>query len=111
MKPFQWVIDRIKELAAEYPDRIAQCRYFNSDGSPECIVGHVLHELGAEECNTVDGIYLALNGAMLAPIDTLADILPWEKLGVEKPTREQVKWVVRRQASQDRGDRWHEAVA
>lgn len=37
---------KIRELAAEFPDRRAECFYLNPDFTPNCIVGHALLATG-----------------------------------------------------------------
>lgn len=43
------VLEEVKKLASEHPERVATCRYastMNMGDYPVCIVGHALHKLG-----------------------------------------------------------------
>lgn len=44
----QEVKESLAKIITENPDRrVAYCQYTNYDGAPECVVGVVLHDLGA----------------------------------------------------------------
>lgn len=77
--------------------RNAGLRYFNVDGSPCCIFGHVLERLGLPS---------------LAGIENLSvDQLPWERLGVEPPNPREQQWVLMVQNRADQYSCWPMAVA
>lgn len=113
LKPFRWVVQRIKELAAENPDRVADCRYFavERDGStqPCCIVGHALAEAGIRQEGDGDGDYIG-NGTASALAGTMAGQLPWVEFGFESPAVNELRWVSLVQHLQDGGYTWSEAV-
>ncbi|AKU42512.1 hypothetical protein SEA_NOSLEEP_74 [Mycobacterium phage NoSleep] len=112
-KPFRWVIQRIKELAAENPERVAHCQYFTveSDGStqPCCIVGHALAEAGIRQ-EDGDGYHYIGNDTASTPAGTLAGQLPWAEFGFESPAVNELRWVSLVQHLQDGGYTWSEAV-
>ncbi|ATN92637.1 hypothetical protein SEA_YASSJOHNNY_70 [Mycobacterium phage YassJohnny] len=111
LKPFRWVIQRIKELAAENPDKIACCRYFGDEGAPCCIVGHVLAEAGIRPMDEDEDGYYIGNDTTSVLAGTLAGQLPWEELGIEAPkTTAELRWVAEVQTRQDRGHTWGWAV-
>ena len=111
MKPFSWVQDRIREVAEDEPDRVAQCQYFDN-GVPECIVGRVLAELGVRTVEVGPGTYhlMAAEGGFVAEDPTFAQHLDWRSMGVRMPGRRQRNWIEQVQALQDSGARWGDAV-
>lgn len=81
--------------------------YFDSVGDPVCIVGHVLHELGAryegESVVSADGAHVSASWAQ-------AIHLFWDVLGVHEGTFEQSRWVQNVQTNQDLGYSWSGAI-
>ncbi|QGJ95528.1 hypothetical protein SEA_RIMMER_74 [Mycobacterium phage Rimmer] len=110
-KPFRWVIQRIKELAAENPERVAHCQYFEDDNStPCCIVGHALAGAGIRQEESGDGYHYIGNDTASALAGTLAGQLPWAEFGFESPAVNELRWVSLVQHRQDGGYTWSEAV-
>ncbi|AGT11837.1 hypothetical protein SEA_THREERNGTARJAY_130 [Mycobacterium phage ThreeRngTarjay] len=104
--PFKCIQDRIVELAKEQPWRKSIGAYFIS-GQPECIIGHVLADIGVG----ADGTRLVnKNGVPTSSVSHLADTFDWNEFGVQTPTRRQIGWVQVVQSRQDYGDTWGEAV-
>lgn len=99
MKSFRWVQDRLREIVQQNPDRYAGCTYFDPAGQPNCVVGHVLHELGVD----ADAIE-ALEGVPAQGLD-------WAALGVRNPGSKQSRWIACLQDEQDGGASWSDALA
>ena len=99
LRPFTDVVDAIKRLAVERPDRVADSQYFHGDGIPCCIVGTALVEAGVETpVPDEDGIWPLW-------LDSAADELPWSRLGIAEPTEQQAKWICAVQRNQDGEDK------
>ncbi|WP_016887163.1 hypothetical protein [Mycobacteroides abscessus] len=98
--PFSRVIERVRKLASDEPDRIGASQYFNDeDACPEDIFGIVLEELGATfEPDDMggniwgkrreNGTYPFIGRSNRWPQD-----LHWEELGVSEPTEDESAWV------------------
>lgn len=108
MKPFSWVIERIRELAANDQARKAECRYFDAEAKPDCIIGHVLHELGAKND---DSDLINRDGEYAGRAWTQAEYILWDVLGVHEGTKAESDWVQAVQSMQDSGANWGAAVA
>lgn len=108
--PFSRVIERVRKLANDYPERVAECEYFNNNGEPLCIWGHVFADLG---CSLkIVGGYLKevqsrLGEKVVAMDISIAD---WVAAGVEQPTRHEEEWARRTQENQDKPMAWGFAV-
>ena len=50
------LIEDVKELAREHPDKTAECVYF-LEGEPCCIVGHALAKRGITAKDAIEGDY------------------------------------------------------
>lgn len=103
---FPLLMDTIRRLAAEQPDRTAACVYVNWEtGNCECIVGVALDELGVElpprDLNTV-GFWALMNR-----MDYSSTPL---RRAFTSPTPREVDWVAMVQSLQDGGNTWQEAV-
>lgn len=107
MIPFSEVISRIRKLADEHPDRVVGCDYFNEDGTPCCIVGNVISELGGVRYGSS-----AVNaaGEKIVYEGTRSDLVHWKLLGVESPSNTERDWVYSVQKEQDNESTWRQAV-
>lgn len=113
--PFSRVIERVRKLANDYPDRVAECEYFNNKGEPQCIWGHVFADLGCaiefdESHETwwvtnASGQRVTQRGASLAE-----DWIDWEVLGIECPNDDERAWSETVQQEQDTPFAWGFAV-
>jgi hypothetical protein len=95
----------LKRLAAERPHYVydrregedGQCSYFKPDGSPSCIVGHLL----------------AVKGVTKADLDadnTGTGVADLPRCGIIKATPRTIKMLEDVQEAQDKGTRWGKAV-
>lgn len=113
LKPFRWVQDRIVALAEQFPERVSEDSYFDDEGKPCCIVGHVLAELGAKPMSwdTEDGWPISnADNSVWFEASECSKYIPWESLGVECPSDRQNVWVRDVQIEQDFGKPWRDAV-
>lgn len=115
MKPYQTVIDIIRELAHGHPDTHSGDKYFDwLEKTPHCIFGHAVARLGGQAVDPVDGArpggILAPNGEWVAAGHESASYLDWPKLGVAPPSEEEAAWSDRVQQAQDSDSAWLEAV-
>jgi len=111
LKPFSWVQERIIELAELYPERKANCQYFADDGYPDCIVGHVLRELGAHPSSREGTRIFNADRSRWVESGTFADHIDWTKFGVQNPCPAEAHWIGHVQHLQDTGSCWADAVA
>lgn len=95
------LIEEIRNLAKENPERTAGCTYLDSDGAPVCIVGHAMFNLGLidesakqSDWNKSDFYILRFNG--ISGLDATDDA--------------ESRWIVAVQGMQDCGKEWGEAV-
>ena len=109
MIPFSEVISRIRKLADEHPDRVVGCDYFNEDGTPCCIVGNVISELGAVP-GPSRGEVVSPTGERVVGEGKSASSINWNVVGVENPTSKQIDWVISVQETQDERNTWSVAV-
>lgn len=98
--PFSRVIERVRKLANEQPDRVGASQYFNDESaSPEDIFGIVLEELGATFVpddmggniwgkQRENGTHPFVGRSNLWPQN-----LHWEELGVSEPNEDESAWV------------------
>ncbi|PVB19776.1 hypothetical protein [Mycobacteroides abscessus] len=114
--PFSRVIERVRKLANDYPDRVVECQYFDNGGAPECIFGTVLHELGCYlNVTTEDDVEVAweVRGPTGVPVvndgESISDA-HWIAAGVAEPTKDQAGWAVNVQDTQDNNLAWGFAV-
>jgi hypothetical protein len=118
LKPFSEVIDALTALATEYPDRQAQCQYFDvaidcgDDEFPPsstacCIVGHFLASKGVTR---IRGGELQLNGVRITEEGTSVKDVDWSALGYRQPGVRQRDWAETLQTAQDNGDVWGDAL-
>lgn len=115
MVPFSRVIERVRKLANDYPDRVAECEYFNNKGEPQCIWGHVFAHLGCAIEWQEDGLtcwVVAPNGERVTDAgSSIEDFRPdWGQLGIEGPNSSQLRWACGVQNNQDSGMAWGFAV-
>ncbi|WP_131822403.1 hypothetical protein [Mycobacteroides chelonae] len=111
--PFARVIERVRKLANDYPERVAECEYFNNAGEPQCIWGHVFADLGCTIKFDEEGdLVVAPGGArVIGASDDLDGYVPaWEALGIEPPTPDQRQWSAEVQSEQDSPSPWGFAV-
>lgn len=120
-KPFSEVIELVRKHAERDGDRVARCVYYEGV-NPNCIIGHVLQELGvfpgfsSKQIEKVLGLepfaerLVLRDGKPFAPQALFADLLPWGLLGYS-PTIEQLEWVRVVQSFQDKGNNWRDSVA
>ena len=76
-----------------YPEHRDACYYFETDGQPACIVGHVLHQNGYDGPDPVGDVHRVREVGVLACDEEAALLLGYA------------------QTFQDRGSSWGEAVA
>ena len=110
---YNWVVNEIRRMATENPDKTAGDSYFNDDGTPMCIFGHMLHKLGAAPVEPdEDEVVAILNRAgdtVCIEGSAICDA-EWEKLGVQYPSSYELSWSYHLQARQDEGGAWGEAL-
>jgi hypothetical protein len=111
LKPFSWVQERIIELAELYPERKANSQYFDEGKRPDCIVGHVLHDLGAQPSSGDGGRIFNADKSRWMVASSVVDRIDWTKFGVEKPSPAQAMWIHKVQQKQDYEYCWADAVA
>jgi hypothetical protein len=105
MLSFTDVQENIRRLAKMKPDAVTGPRYFNSDSTPCCIVGHVIEFLGAKDA----GSQIMIGNGFIFAKKQAVD-LPWEKLGIRSPGKIQRRWISKVQQLQDEGHTWRVAV-
>lgn len=110
LKPFRWVQERIIELAELYPERKANSQYFDEGKRPDCIVGHVLHDLGAQPSSGDGGRIFNADKSRWMVASSVVDRIDWTKFGVKKPSPSEAMWIHRVQNRQDYEYSWDEAV-
>lgn len=82
---------KVIELADAQPERVAECRYVNTDTHDcECIVGVALCDLGVERHTLVEHNYRRIDSFFVEDADT--------------------RWLRRVQDWQDQGTTWGKAV-
>ncbi|KPG13708.1 hypothetical protein [Mycobacteroides immunogenum] len=113
--PFSRVIERVRKLANDYPERKAECEYFNMSGTPQCIWGHVFAELGCstkyDESREVWWVVNASGDRVTEAGSSLNEDHPdWGALGVEHPNADQQAWSEMVQQEQDTPLAWGFAV-
>lgn len=116
MKAFKAaVIDKIVALANKYPQRHADCQYFEyGTKTPMCIIGHVLHEYGVKpEYGAFNGPVklVSPDGNQVVLEGNAAKCINWNALGINKPTNAQDSFVEYVQRLQDSRNDWGSAVA
>lgn len=101
------ILKTVKELAAASPDTLADCKYFNDDKTPCCVVGHALakHGITAEAVEGRD----PETGDRLNTLSVGCGLLA--AVGVVEDSEEAVVELSRIQARQDRRLNWCNAVA
>lgn len=100
MITYDQIITEIRRLAAEFPDRTADCMYINIDLTPCCGVGQAVVNLG------VSAAELSLhNTGQFSFLNLLH--LGIEDLPYGSPKE---RWVRLFQAWQDRGNTWSKSV-
>ena len=110
---YNWVVNEIRRMATENPDKTATDSYFNNDGTPMCIFGHMLHKLGAapSEPDELDIVpILSRNGETVISEGSTMRFIDWEQLGVHRPDHYEAVWSEHLQARQDEGGSWGEAL-
>lgn len=114
MRPFSWVIEHVRSLAAEHPDELATRAYF-SHGQPACIFGHVLGRLGASptcpDDKTKDPIVVNREGMRVVGGYVGIRLVRWTLLDVMEPSSDELAWCDRVQVRQDNGYSWANSVA
>lgn len=113
--PFSRVIERVRKLANDYPERVAECEYFNNMGEPQCIWGHVFADLGCAiewQKGSRTCWVVAPNGEMVTDAGSSIQYFRpnWGQLGIEGPNSVQLEWSCRVQGNQDREIAWGFAV-
>lgn len=96
------IVQTIRELAREYPERTAACMYLDDYVAPCCIVGVALHKHGASPAflESVEGF----NGA-----HAVRDFLGLDQaIGDEPDPR--LAWISSVQEEQDATEPWGRAV-
>ena len=122
MKPFSEVIELVRKRAERDGDHVARCVYYEGV-NPNCIIGHVLQELGVFpefggpliEDGRLGLAPFAENmvmrdGSRFAAQRWFAAELPWDKLDYS-PTPLELEWVGTVQGYQDKGNNWRDSVA
>ena len=98
MRQFNDVIRETRRTAFTKPlFRNEKSEYYNEDGTPCCIFGHVFDRLGVRRATVNRGGVVA--------------VLDWELMGFEKPNSFQTFWVTQVQGRADAGESWILAVA
>lgn len=114
------VIDRVRALAADYPDRVATCTYLTTGGAPICIFGHVLAERGARVAGEGEaqkyvlreGDLVSKDGTRICAPNNRVSAVDWFYLGIiDEPSTTQLAWAAWVQSEQDNGVPWASAVA
>lgn len=102
---------RVIELAEEFPETLRECRYFNEDSTPCCIVGKGMADLGIDSHEFLYGDYSGdLNDG--TSIRVLAHHeYPTLPVIVENDDDEALEFLQEMQGYQDRGRTWGEALA
>lgn len=111
LKPFSWVRERIIELAELYPERKANSQYFDEKRQPDCIVGHVLHALGAHPSAGEGTRIFNADKSRWIVSSSVVDRIDWTKFGVQNPWAAEAHWIGHVQHLQDTGSCWADAVA
>lgn len=111
------VVESLKEIVAEYgagyvyqkPQPIDTCQYTNPDGSPSCLVGHVIARVNPEAFATIAATeydYDSPTGAIEAAVEGI-EINFNVELGFDQETIALLGVV---QNAQDRGTAWGDAL-
>ena len=96
-------VQKIRQLAQQFPDREAVCRYVNQfNNGPECIVGAAAYELGLPlyRLRICEGL----------PARTVIRELQEVASDIPDPTPAETRWIETVQRIQDSGFPWREAV-
>lgn len=111
MKPYQTVIDIIRDLAEQHAERTSADAYFDYDRKrPECIFGYALAILGGEP-RIEDGYrVVGPKGDVLARGYQSASVVNWSGLDIEPPSSLEANWSDAVQNRQDAGFSWGDAV-
>lgn len=89
----------VNEKGADYT--APYCRYFNEDGSPSCIVGHVFSYVLIDEDQRRLDIQEMWNGLVVGKVDNqIPNLMDSEALGI----------LARAQRAQDRLEQWGDAL-
>lgn len=118
MIAFGKIIDELRRLGREYPDRVAQCSLFAADGkTPVCIVGHAFVNVGVE-VEMEEGTHPGEDANLITPTGRVVghssetiDVMQFKNLGLRQPTEKQLHWAFEVQNAQDAGFSWGRAVA
>lgn len=109
---FGALVDELRRLGEECPDKQTKAQYFEG-GKPCCIVGHAFVNLDTDIIDQGSGYdesasLLTRHGAVVAhSADIITDAdFDWAAAGFRKPTVKQLAWVGAVQAGADHGWPW-----
>lgn len=107
MREFKEVIDETRRMAIMNPlSRNAEAVYFHTDGSPCCIVGHTLDNLGITARYFTSGYFTS----GLRIMNHMVTNLPWTAWGFTLPEEYQMSWLFTVQTAADSKVLWPAAV-